>query len=298
MIDNSHAFNSYLTYLRIEKGLAINTIKAYQRDVSHFISFLESGKQKQLVRVTRDELINYIASLYQTLSPRSIQRRIVTLRSLYRFLMLDGYTSHDPTETLESPKAWQKLPLYLTTEEVESLLDQPDLSQPQGQRDRAMLELMYATGLRVTELIQLKVSDLDFDGGYLRTVGKGDKERIVPIGDEAKIHIKNYLDSSYRVFKKKKPNTPFLFLTRRGGAMSRQNFWMLVEKYGRSIGLAGKLSPHVLRHSFATHLLENGADLRVVQAMLGHSDISTTQIYTHVARERLKKVYDQFHPRA
>jgi integrase/recombinase XerD len=222
----------------------------------------------------------------------------VTLRSLFRFLLLDGYISHDPTETLVSPKSWQKLPQYLTTAEVESLLAEPDLNKDQGIRDRAMLELLYATGLRVSELVQLKVSDLDFDAGFLRTVGKGDKERIVPIGDEAFRYLNNYLNSSYRTFRKKKPNTPYLFLTRLGGAMSRQNFWMLIVKYGRRIGLSEKLSPHVLRHSFATHLLENGADLRMVQAMLGHADISTTQIYTHIARERLKKIYDEFHPRA
>jgi integrase/recombinase XerD len=296
---NDHEVNSYLIYLQAEKGLADNTIKAYKRDLSHFVNYLGCLEIPiQLKNVNRKNLTEYVQSLYQDLSPRSIQRKIVTLRSFYRFLLLDGYISHDPTETLESPKAWQKLPKFLTSEEVEALLNQPDLGNPQGVRDRAMLEVLYATGLRVSELIRLRVADIDFEMGYIRTIGKGDKERIVPIGDEAFHWLKNYLDSSYRLFKKKKPNSPFVFLTRRGGAMSRQNFWMLVEKYGRSIGLKGKLSPHVLRHSFATHLLENGADLRIVQAMLGHADISTTQIYTHIARERLKKVYDQFHPRA
>jgi len=186
----------------------------------------------------------------------------------------------------------------LTGEEVEALLQQTDLTDRQGIRDRAMLEVLYATGLRVSELIGLRISDLNFDGGYLRTIGKGDKERIVPLGDQALFYLKRYLAESYPEFKKKSPTSPFLFLTRRGGPMTRQNFWRLIGNYGRRIGLEGKISPHVLRHSFATHLLENGADLRAVQAMLGHVDISTTQIYTHVARVRLKKVYDRFHPRA
>jgi integrase/recombinase XerD len=212
--------------------------------------------------------------------------------------LLDGFISSDPTETLESPKSWQALPKYLTTEEVETLLDQPDLSTVHGIRDRSMLEVLYATGLRVSELIHIRLDDLKLESGYVRTIGKGDKERIVPLGDPAIDFIRLYLKDSYPVFREKSPSSPFLFLTRRGGPMSRQYFWMLVNKYGKAIGLNDKLSPHVLRHSFATHLLENGADLRILQALLGHADISTTQIYTHVARERLRKIYDGLHPRA
>jgi integrase/recombinase XerD len=225
-------------------------------------------------------------------------RKVAALRSFFRFLLLDGFIAHDPTETLETPKTWRALPKYLTVDEVNQLLQQPDLGTPQGIRDRAMLEVLYATGLRVSELVGLKLSDLNFEVGFLRTLGKGAKERIVPIGDSAIEATTAYLEQAYPKYKSKNPTTPFLFLSQKGGAMTRQNFWVLVEKYGKRVGLASRLSPHVLRHSFATHLLENGADLRAVQLMLGHADISTTQIYTHVTRERLRRVYRKYHPRA
>lgn len=291
------AFVSYLNYLRVERGLSKNTVEAYGRDLSDFLAFLDKHKLTYQM-VEREELMDYLQDLYSRLSARSISRRIVSLRSFYRFLILDGFASNDPTEALESPRTWQSLPKYLTEEEVEALLEQPDLSTPIGLRDRSMLELLYATGLRVSELIKLKVSEVNLEAGFVRTTGKGGKERLVPVGDAAAEFLERYLKDSYPHFKPKKPSSPFLFLSQKGGGMSRQNFWMIVEKYGKMLGLSNRLSPHVLRHSFATHLLEHGADLRSVQVMLGHADISTTQIYTHVTRERMKHLYNRLHPRA
>ena len=290
-------FSNYLSYLSVERGLSRNTVEAYKRDIRDFSEFLKSRKRK-VEDVQRDDLLEYLQQLYGRLSPRSVVRKIVSLRSFYRFLLLDGYTSHDPTETLESPRTWRTLPKYLTTEEVEELLGQPDLADPHGLRNRAMLEVLYASGLRVTELVKIRKDAVNFEGGFLRAFGKGGKERIVPFGETAGRYVLRYLKEAYPYFLAKQPGTPYLFLTQKGGPMSRQYFWMLIRKYGARIGLSSRLSPHVLRHSFATHLLENGADLRAVQMMLGHADISTTQIYTHVTRERLRKIYQQHHPRA
>lgn len=291
------AFENYLNHLRIERGLAANTVEAYRRDIQGFLSFLESHGWS-LEDVGREELSSYVRHLYARLSPRSVRRTIASLRSFYRFLLLDEYLSRDPTETLESPRTWRTLPQVLTRDEVEQLLEQPDLETPHGLRDRVMLEVLYATGLRVSELVRLRIHEINFEGGFLKTMGKGDKERIVPLGDSALHFVQRYLRESRSHFSRKHAPSEFLFLTQRGGSMSRQYFWMMVLKYGRRVGIEGKLSPHVLRHSFATHLLENGADLRAVQMMLGHTDVSTTQIYTHVSRERLKKIYDKYHPRA
>jgi integrase/recombinase XerD len=292
-----HALNSYLSYLSVERGLAANTVEAYKRDVCDFLIFLKS-RRVDPARVDREEVRKYLQHLYGHLSTRSIMRKIVSLRSFYRFLLLDGFVSHDPTETLESPQTWRTLPKYLTEREVEQLLQQPDLSDPRGLRDRAMLEVLYATGLRVSELVRIRKDDINLDGGFLRAFGKGGRERIVPFGETSLEYLLHYLKKAYPYFRKKRPGSPYLFLTQQGGPMTRQYFWMLVEKYGKAVGLKGRLSPHTLRHSFATHLLENGADLRAVQLMLGHADISTTQIYTHVTRERLKKIYKKYHPRA
>ena len=288
---------NYVSYLAVERGLSRNTVEAYESDVRDFLGFLDDS-QRDLLHADRVALLEYIQKLYVRLSARSVMRKVAALRSFFRFLLLDGFIVHDPTETLDTPKTWRSLPKYLTVDEVNQLLQQPDLGTPQGIRDRAMLEVLYATGLRVSELVRLKLSDLNFEVGFLRTLGKGAKERIVPIGDSAIEATTAYLEQAYPKYKSKNPTTPFLFLSQKGGAMTRQNFWVLVEKYGKRVGLASRLSPHVLRHSFATHLLENGADLRAVQLMLGHADISTTQIYTHVTRERLRRVYRKYHPRA
>jgi integrase/recombinase XerD len=215
---------------------------------------------------------------------------------MFRFLVAERHLKHDPTENLENPKVWTSLPKSLQPNEVEALLAAPDRATPQGLRDRAMLELLYATGLRVSELIHIKVDDVVMDAGFLRTMGKGSKERIVPFGDTARDAIVEYAEKARKHFDKR--GDIHLFLSNRGRPMSRQSFWMKIVRYAREAGIATHISPHVLRHSFATHLLENGADLRSVQMMLGHSDISTTQIYTHVSRARLQKMYERYHPRA
>ncbi len=291
------AFQSYLNHLEVERGLARNTLEAYRRDGEGFLAFLQA-KGWVLADVGRDNLFEYVRHLHLRLSVRSISRKIVSLRSLYRFLLLDGYISEDPTETLDSPRTWRTLPTYLTQAEVETLLAAPELSKPHGLRDRTMLEVLYATGLRVSELVGLQIREVDLEASFLRTLGKGSKERLVPLGDSAIDYLGRYLRESRPYFLRGRMASPFLFLTQQGGPMTRQYFWQLIVKYGTRSSLSKKLSPHVLRHSFATHLLENGADLRAVQLMLGHTDISTTQIYTHVTRERLKQIYQKFHPRA
>ncbi len=291
------AFRNYLNHLQVERGLASNTIEAYRRDLGEFLSFV-SSRNWTLKDVGKQGLADYIQHLSGRMSARSVMRKIASLRSFFRFLLLDGYLKEDPAETLESPKTWRTLPTYLSEEEVEQLLEQPDVTTAYGLRDRAMLEVLYATGLRVSELIGLRLEEINFEVGCLRTLGKGSKERIVPLGDSALRWVQRYLRESRQHFLRKRQASPFLFVTQQGQSMTRQYFWMLVRKYGRKIGIEKKISPHVLRHSFATHLLEHGADLRAVQMMLGHADISTTQIYTHVNREWLKRIYDRHHPRA
>ncbi len=287
---------SYLAYLRVEKGLADNTVVAYRRDIRQFLECLENSRVA-LDQVDRQQVQDYLRELYGEVSPRTMARRIVALRSFFRFLLLDGYLSQDPTETLEAPRIWRSLPSYLTAEQVEELLALPDVARPLGLRNRAMLEVLYASGLRVSELVNLKIQDVRLDLGILRTMGKGSKERLVPVGDLARDWVERYLAQSRVHLARRRALTPILFLSQKGGAMTRQNFWNIVRGFASQLGVS-KLSPHVLRHSFATHLLEHGADLRAVQLMLGHADISTTQIYTHVTRERLRKIYDQHHPRA
>ena len=287
---------SYLAYLRVEKGLADNTVVAYRRDIRQFLECLENSRVA-LDQVDRQQVQDYLRELYGEVSPRTMARRIVALRSFFRFLLLDGYLSQDPTETLEAPRIWRSLPSYLTAEQVEELLALPDVARPLGLRNRAMLEVLYASGLRVSELVNLKIQDVRLDLGILRTMGKGSKERLVPVGDSARDWVERYLAQSRVHLARRRALTPILFLSQKGGAMTRQNFWNIVRGFASQLGVS-KLSPHVLRHSFATHLLEHGADLRAVQLMLGHADISTTQIYTHVTRERLRKIYDQHHPRA
>lgn len=291
------AFENYLNYLQVERGLSPNTLQAYRKDIEVFLDFARS-KEWELERLQQQELSQFIQHLYGNLSPRSVRRKISSLRSFFAFLLMDGYLQHDPTETLESPRVWLNLPKYLTEKEVEDLLGGPDLGSPHGLRDRAMLELLYATGLRVSELIRLQTDEVNFEGGFLRTTGKGSKERIVPLGSSAVQYLQCYIGKARAHFLRRRRPNRFLFLTQQGGPMTRQYFWILVKRYARESGMGKTLSPHVLRHSFATHLLEHGADLRAVQMMLGHADISTTQIYTHVTRERLKQVYDRHHPRA
>jgi integrase/recombinase XerD len=294
------AINAFLTHVRVEKGLSANTISAYRRDLLKFDEFAKKRKLT-LEAVRRDDLVDFLSSLYhQKLESRTVARHLVTMRNFFRFAQIKEMVAEDPSLNLESPKIRRSLPGYLRLEEVEKLLAQPDEKTSFGLRDRAMLEVLYSSGLRVSELTSLRVMDLDRAAGCLRCIGKGDKERIVPIGKKATALVERYLrDARPKLLVKGSPgNSPALFLNRRGGAFSRVGVWKILSAYGRKAGLRVALTPHMLRHSFATHLLERGADLRSVQLMLGHSDISTTQIYTHVVEERLKQIYKAHHPRA
>src|SRR5438309_8046862 len=291
---------SFLTHVRVEKGLSPNTVSAYRRDLLKFDEFVRKRKLA-LEAVSRDDLVDFLAGLYrQKLESKTVARHLVTLRNFFRFAQIHELIREDPSVNLESPKIHRALPGYLRLEEVERLLNQPDVKVPIGLRDRAMLEVLYSTGLRVSELISLRTSDLDTKVGCVRCIGKGDKERIVPIGRKALAMVDTYVREarSALVRQAKAVNSPNLFLNRRGVSLSRVGVWKILSAYGRKAGLRQALTPHMLRHSFATHLLERGADLRSVQLMLGHADISTTQIYTHVVEERLKQVYKAHHPRA
>jgi len=286
----------FLDFLSVEKGLSVNTVLSYSRDVQKLFRFFRKEKIHWL-KAGEEDLIRFIHHQSRAgLSPRSMARVISSLKSFYRFLVLDGILKKNPAVDLSSPKTWLALPKFLTVEEVESLLRQPDEENVRGVRDKAMLELLYATGLRASELVSLKIKDLNLEDGFLLCLGKGGKERLVPIGESAVRAVRKYLDGARP--KLLKQSSEFLFVTQRGRAFTRQGFWKILKDYVRKAGLDLKISPHILRHSFATHLLERGADLRSVQLMLGHSQITTTQIYTYVSRKRLRRVYDKFHPRA
>jgi integrase/recombinase XerD len=287
----------FLNCLRIEKSLSDNTILAYRRDIEKFAAFAtERGLGTR--EITRSDVVDFLASLYKRrLDSRSVARHLVTIRNFFRFALLEGYTDDDPAATIESPRFRQSLPSFLSIEEVDRLLRQPDTTTIIGLRDRALIEIMYSAGLRVSELCGLRVDDLQLDPGCLRCIGKGNKERLVPVGKEALAIVRKYLRTA-RPELLRGGSSPYLFLNQRGGKLDRITFWKLLGAYGRKAALRKPLKPHMLRHSFATHLLDRGADLRSVQMMLGHSDISTTQIYTHVIEERLKTVYKAHHPRA
>ncbi|MBI3669454.1 MAG: site-specific tyrosine recombinase XerD [Acidobacteria bacterium] len=296
-----NAISAYLNCVKVEKGLAQNTVAAYSRDLAKFAAFA-AKRRRNLAAITRDDIVDFLASLYhQKLDSRSVARHLVTLRNFFRFALIEEFVKSDPTLNLESPKVRKTLPGFLRLEEVERLLEQPDLSTPRGVRDKAMLEVLYSTGLRVSELVGLRVSDLEMRMGCVRCIGKGDKERLVPIGRKALGAVEQYLRGARPQLLRARrhgPAVPFLFVNRLGGKLSRVGVWKILAAYGRRAGLRAPLTPHKLRHSFATHLLERGADLRSVQLMLGHADISTTQIYTHVVEERLKHIYKAHHPRA
>jgi integrase/recombinase XerD len=290
------ALRLFLEYLTVEKGLARNTILSYARDLRKFLGFLAKNR---LIWASADEdaLVRFVhQESRRGLSARSMARLISALKSFFRFSVLSGFVKENPTSRLSTPSTWQALPKVLTVEEVEELMSAADEKEPQGLRDRAMLEVLYGAGLRVSELVSLKPADINLDDGFLICRGKGGKERIVPLGRAACRSVRRYATEVRPRFEA--GQSPFLFLTRRGKGFTRQGFWKLLHQYAAKTGLAARISPHTLRHSFATHLLERGADLRSVQLMLGHSQITTTQIYTHVSRERLRRVYDQFHPRA
>jgi len=286
----------FLDYLAVEKGLAKNSLSAYATDLRRFGHWL-NDQSIEIDRVERIHIVRYFQSLRVAgISARSVARALAAIRGMYRFLVAERHLKADPTENMENPKLWSSLPKSILPSEVDALLAAPDRAAPDGLRDAAMLELLYATGLRVSELIRVRIDDVVMDAGFLRTIGKGSKERIVPFGDAARAAILQYLEGGRSHYDKY--SDPHLFLSRRGRPMTRQSFWMKIVRYAREAGIKAHISPHVLRHSFATHLLENGADLRSVQMMLGHADISTTQIYTHVSRARLQRIYEQFHPRA
>ena len=288
---------SFLSYVVVEKGLAENTRLAYARDLDRLADFA-ARRSLSLETISRADVLDFLSSLYRRkLDSRSVARYLVTLRNFFRFAVREGLIQDDPTENLQSPRIRSRLPSFLSVEEVEKLLQQPDPETPLGLRDKAMLELLYGTGLRVSELMNLKLEDVRFDMGYLRSLGKGDKERLVPVGRAALAAVKAYWQSGRPKLLKRK-SCPYLFVNQRGTRLSRVGFWKILAAYGRKAGLRPGLSPHKLRHSFATHLLERGADLRSVQMMLGHADIATTQIYTHVVQDRLKQVYKAHHPRA
>jgi integrase/recombinase XerD len=286
----------FLDYLSVEKGLAPNSLSSYRADLRHFGHWL-ADQELVITDVERLHIVKYFQSLRGSgISARSVARALAAIRGFFRFLVAEKHLKIDPTENLENPKIWSTLPKSLQPEEVEALLAAPDRTTVDGMRDAAMLELLYATGLRVSELIRVRLDDLVMDAGFLRTIGKGSKERIVPFGDSAKATILAYIESARPSLDKR--SDPHLFLSRFGRPMSRQSFWMKIVRFAREAGIRAHISPHVLRHAFATHLLENGADLRSVQMMLGHADISTTQIYTHVSRARLQRMYETYHPRA
>jgi len=286
----------FLDYLSVEKGLSPNTIHSYSLDLKKLFRFFHEEKISWM-KATEEDLIKFIHHHSRAhLSPRSLARLISCARSFYRFLVLDGLIAQSPAANLSAPKLWLDLPNFLTEEEVEMLLAQPEEKNPRGLRDKAMLELLYATGLRVSELVYLKLKGLNLEEGYVLCKGKGGKERIVPFGHSAGEALRKYLQSARPKLLKR--DDPSLFLSSRGGAFTRQGFWKMLKRYAKQAGLQQKISPHVLRHSFATHLLERGADLRSVQLMLGHSQITTTQIYTHVSRKHLREVYQKYHPRS
>jgi integrase/recombinase XerD len=289
--------DQFLHYLIVEKGLSNNTIEAYSHGLNRFLHHLREKGVQEIRDVGKLHLRTYLLALRRkNLNAKSIVRNLVAIRTFFRFLVQEAVLESNPVEELESPKMARTLPEILTLKEIEQILEQPDLQTPLGTRDRAMLEILYATGMRVSELTQLPIQQVNLEGGYVLLYGKGSKERIVPLGSEAMKWVTVYLKTARGILSKGK-ESPSLFINRLGKGMSRQNFWKNLKDYGRRAGLRKRITPHLLRHSFASHLLERGADLRSVQMMLGHADISTTQIYTHVTGERLKKVHKQYHPR-
>jgi integrase/recombinase XerD len=293
------AIDAYLVHLRVERRLAAHTLDSYARDLNALAEFAagrETGPEALDGRAL-DAFVREQRS--RGLAPRSVARRVAAVRGFYKFLVLDRRLEHSPADDLHPPAAWPALPKFLSVEDVDTLIAQPDVAAPLGLRDRAMIELLYATGLRVSELVAVRMADLHLDEQYLTCIGKGNKERLVPLGEAAAEWIMRYYREARPVLAKRPQGAraATLFLNARGGPISRVGFWKVLKRYARSAGLPRTLSPHVLRHSFATHLLERGADLRAIQMMLGHADLSTTQIYTHVLEARLRSIYDRFHPR-
>lgn len=288
---------NFLNHLRVEKGLAANTVESYGRDLAKFTEFLAAAHQS-VESCGLAQIRSFLGELEREgLASRSIARHIVSLRQLYLHLQREGVVRANPTENLQSPRGWKTLPKYLTVQQVEALLAVPDLKTPAGVRDRAILELLYGTGLRVSELTALRAADIDRNLGCIRAIGKGDKQRIVPMGEAAGQALQAYEREARELLRKGKP-APWLFVSTRGNQMTRQAVWGLLAESGKLAGIRQPVTPHLLRHSFATHMLAGGADLRSLQMMLGHADIATTQIYTHVVTDRLQEIYRRHHPRA
>ncbi|MCL4469450.1 MAG: site-specific tyrosine recombinase XerD [Deltaproteobacteria bacterium] len=296
-IDN--AIDNFINYIASEKGLSRNTISSYSTDLKRFSDFLHGAGITDVSGITTDRILVFLKSLKTSrLSSSSVVRYQVTIRNFFRFMLKEGVLKKDPVHILELPKRDRKLPQVMNESEIESLLNSPSLIQDKKRqlRDKAMFEVMYATGLRVSELVGLTLNSIEMTVGFIKVKGKGSKERIVPIGDAAKEAVARYLEEGRPAFLRR--TTDALFLTQQGEAFSRQGFWKLLKTYLKKTNITKPVTPHTLRHSFATHLLEHGADLRSVQLMLGHSDISTTQIYTHINTEMLKRIYDKYHPRS
>jgi integrase/recombinase XerD len=294
--------SAFLDHLRVERRLAAHTLESYARDL-RALTRHAAAEKRPLEALERTDLETFVRRLRTAgLSPRSVARTVAAVRGFYRYLMLHGVIARNPAEDLRPPRAWPALPAFLSLEQVDALLARPDVLKPLGLRDKAMLEVLYATGMRVSELVGVRADDLHLDEGYLTCVGKGARERIVPIGEQAAGWVRRYQREARPALvggpRRPGRTAPRLFVNARGGRLSRVGFWKILKAHGRAAGLPPRLSPHVIRHSFATHLLERGADLRAIQMMLGHADLSTTQIYTHVLEARLRSIYDQFHPRA
>ncbi len=290
--------DEFIYHLAVERGLAKNTLISYRADLNGYISFCRNHGINTFEEASRDTVMSYLFQLQlHGRSPATISRRLATVRTFYRYAVREGFLQEDPSAGLESPKLGQKLPRVLSIEEVDHLLGQPRISEPAGLRDKAMLEVLYATGIRVSELVSLDLKSIHFESGFIRCFGKGSKERIVPLGDVAARFTKEYLERGRSILKKS-GDTPALFLNQHGRRLTRQGFWKIIKKYASKAKIKTVITPHTLRHSFATHLLENGADIRSVQEMLGHADISTTQIYTHLTKNKIREVYDRSHPRA
>ncbi len=290
--------DQFIDYLLVERGLAWNTLDAYRHDLSLYLQYLENNKIVRIQDTKRTDIISFLIELReQGKATSTIARSIASIRSFYQFLLADKYIELDPSQNLDSPKLEKHLPRVLTIEQVEYLLNLPNKNTVLGIRDKAMLELLYATGVRVSELVSLKTEDLNLSMGFVKCLGKGSKERIVPVGSQAIEALKNYLEEAYPTIYKPHSNNS-LFLNQHGRELTRQGFWGILKNYEKRMHLDFSITPHTIRHTFATHLLENGADLRSVQEMLGHADISTTQIYTHVTKTRLREVYSNTHPRA
>lgn len=289
---------AYLRHLEVERRAVRHTLDAYRRDLTRLAQFA-AGKGRLVDALGRAELEAFVRDVMSSgLSPTSTARLVAAVRGFYRFLRVAGRIAENPADDLHAPRAFVSLPRFLSPEEVDALLAAPDVSTPRGLRDRTLIEVLYATGFRVSELVGLRLSDVRLDEGYVQCLGKGHKQRIVPLGDEAAAWIRRYVAEARPALGRRQRGSPWLFLNARDGRpLSRLGFWKLLKAYGRQAGIRSHLSPHVLRHSFATHLLERGADLRAIQVMLGHADLSTTQIYTHVLEARLRQVYDRFHPR-